>query len=138
MSSFISEHSKQCIPCYAKFSVKLQSTNSFNRNFRFSQTNNYFYVILLRVVLGFQIHGYTGEFTIRVSCVSEDEPYVPHPHYLTGNYYCLSGVYTKQFSNTDTVSFPQLKILCARKRSIEKRLRFRKTLGVDPFQSEYH
>ena len=79
--------------------------------------------------------GYTGKAVVVVSCVTQEQPYRPHPHNLVGKEGCKKGVCTIHMNDDMTASFPNLGIQCVKKKDIDESLTLRQQIRVDPFQS---
>lgn len=87
-----------------------------------------------------QIENYKGPAFIVVSCVSKDPPFYPHPHNLVGKSKEVSNgiCYFKTETEDMVVSFINLGIQCVTRKGVKNSLALRKTLRVDPFNSEYN
>ena len=83
-----------------------------------------------------QVHGYSGRFVAVVSCVTEKEPYKPHPNVLIGPN-CKKGVCSVRVYKSNSCEFHYLIIHKVRKRDFESRLKKRKAINVDPYQSKF-
>ncbi|OXU23793.1 hypothetical protein TSAR_016729 [Trichomalopsis sarcophagae] len=86
-----------------------------------------------------QIMNYMGSFAVVVSCVTKDEPYMPHPYNLVGKSRGIShGICHFKIPPGQTiVSFNNIGIQRVRKRDMAKSLEERKRLRVDPFKTGY-
>lgn len=85
-----------------------------------------------------QIVGYKGRAVVVVSCVTEEQPYRPHPHNLVGKEGCKKGVCTVEVATENmTVTFANLGIQCVKKKDIDLALKIREEMRVDPFRSAY-
>ena len=74
-----------------------------------------------------------------VSCVSEHAPYKPHPNNLIGPD-CKKGVCTfrgRTRRKSIARAVPSLIIHKARDRDFDSRLKLRKEINVDPYQSKF-
>lgn len=71
-----------------------------------------------------------------VSCVTKDQPYMPHPHNIVGENSHEGGVHRAEAPDTMIVQFTKLTIQFVEKENIVESLRMRKNARVDPFQSK--
>ena len=83
-----------------------------------------------------QVVGYQGKAVVVVSCVTNEQPYRPHPHNLVGKEGCKKGVCTIHMNDDMTAAFPNLGIQCVKKKDIDDSLSLRQQIRVDPFQSK--
>ena len=69
-----------------------------------------------------------------VTCVEENAPYRTHPHRLYGKK-CKDGVciVTIKPEDSNSYEFKGLKIQCTKKGDVEKELKLRQKLKIDPF-----
>ena len=84
-----------------------------------------------------QVVGYQGKAVVVVSCVTNEQPYRPHPHNLVGKEGCKKGVCTIHMNDDMSASFPNLGIQCVKKKDIDDSLSLRQQIRVDPFQSKF-
>ncbi|XP_042302822.1 LOW QUALITY PROTEIN: proto-oncogene c-Rel [Sceloporus undulatus] len=80
-----------------------------------------------------QILNYVGKVKIRVTLVTKDEPYRPHPHRLVGKD-CENGYYEAEFGPERRVLiFQNLGIQCVTKRKVKESIITRITKKINPF-----
>ncbi|XP_056147672.1 proto-oncogene c-Rel isoform X2 [Lampris incognitus] len=80
-----------------------------------------------------QILNYVGKGRVRVSLVTKNEPYRPHPHDLVGKD-CKDGYYEAEFGPARRViAFQNLGIQCVRRREVKDAILQRITRGINPF-----
>ncbi|XP_015218337.1 proto-oncogene c-Rel isoform X3 [Lepisosteus oculatus] len=81
-----------------------------------------------------QILNYCGKGKVRVSLVTKNEPYRPHPHDLVGKD-CKDGYYEAEFGpERRVIAFQNLGIQCVRRREVKEAIMLRMTRGINPFQ----
>ncbi|XP_029963151.1 proto-oncogene c-Rel-like isoform X1 [Salarias fasciatus] len=80
-----------------------------------------------------QILNYCGKGKVRVSLVTVNEPYRPHPHDLVGKD-CKDGFYESEFGpDRKVIAFQNLGIQCVRRREVKDAIVKRITRGINPF-----
>ncbi|XP_032804357.2 uncharacterized protein LOC116939710 [Petromyzon marinus] len=81
-----------------------------------------------------QVQNYSERVLLRVSLVSKEEPYRPHPHALVGTD-CNDGIFQATLEPPDLrVQFQNLGIQCAKRKDIMSAIRMRVTKQkIDPF-----
>ncbi|XP_041740885.1 proto-oncogene c-Rel [Coregonus clupeaformis] len=80
-----------------------------------------------------QIMNYCGKGKVRVSLVTKNEPYRPHPHDLVGKD-CKEGFYEVEFGpERKVIAFQNLGIQCVRRREVKDSIVQRMTKGINPF-----
>ncbi|XP_033030397.1 transcription factor p65 isoform X1 [Lacerta agilis] len=80
-----------------------------------------------------KIHNYTGPGKVRISLVTKELPYRPHPHDLVGKD-CREGYYEAELSPERSIhSFQNLGIQCVRKRDLDKAVAKRIETNNNPF-----
>ncbi|XP_054842059.1 proto-oncogene c-Rel [Eublepharis macularius] len=80
-----------------------------------------------------QIFNYFGKLKVRVTLVTKNEPYRPHPHRLVGKD-CEHGYYEAEFGPERRVlSFQNLGIQCVKKRELKESITSRITNNINPF-----
>ncbi|XP_028676632.1 proto-oncogene c-Rel isoform X2 [Erpetoichthys calabaricus] len=80
-----------------------------------------------------QIQNYFGKGKVRVSLVTKNEPYRPHPHDLVGKD-CKDGYYEAEFGPDRTIiSFQNLGIQCVRRREVKDAIESRIKKCINPF-----
>ncbi|XP_071250635.1 proto-oncogene c-Rel [Salvelinus alpinus] len=80
-----------------------------------------------------QILNYCGKGKVRVSLVTKNEPFRPHPHDLVGKD-CKEGFYEAEFGPERKVfAFQNLGIQCVRRREVKESIVQRMTRGINPF-----
>ncbi|XP_034950793.1 putative transcription factor p65 homolog isoform X2 [Chelonus insularis] len=85
-----------------------------------------------------RIVGYEGRAVIVISCVTKDEPYMPHPHSIVSKEMCSQGVCTvERYTDQEPIVFPTLGIQCVKKKDIAEALQQRKKARVDPFKTGF-
>ncbi|XP_029607987.1 proto-oncogene c-Rel-like [Salmo trutta] len=83
-----------------------------------------------------QILNYCGKGKVRVSLVTKNEPFRPHPHDLVGKD-CKEGFYEAEFGPERKVfAFQNLGIQCVRRREVKDSIMQRMTRGINPFNGE--
>lgn len=81
-----------------------------------------------------KINSYTGPGTVRISLVTKDPPYRPHPHELVGKD-CRDGFYEAELCPDRCIhSFQNLGIQCVKKRDLEQAISQRIQTNNNPFQ----
>ncbi|XP_076830686.1 proto-oncogene c-Rel [Brachyhypopomus gauderio] len=80
-----------------------------------------------------QILNASGKGKVRVSLVTKNEPYRPHPHDLVGKD-CKDGYYEAEFGpERRVVAFQNLGIQCVRRREVRDAIMQRVNRGLNPF-----
>nr|XP_020633015.1 transcription factor p65 [Pogona vitticeps] len=80
-----------------------------------------------------KIHNYVGPGKVRISLVTKESPYRPHPHDLVGKD-CREGYYEAELSPERSIhSFQNLGIQCVRKRDLDKAVARRLETANNPF-----
>ncbi|XP_077189195.1 proto-oncogene c-Rel isoform X2 [Paroedura picta] len=80
-----------------------------------------------------QIFNYFGKIKVRVTLVTKNEPYRPHPHRLVGKD-CENGYYEAEFGpDRRVLSFQNLGIQCVKKRELKESIILRITNNINPF-----
>ncbi|XP_063001830.1 transcription factor p65 [Elgaria multicarinata webbii] len=80
-----------------------------------------------------KIHNYMGPGKVRISLVTKEVPYRPHPHDLVGKD-CKEGFYEAELSPERSIhSFQNLGIQCVRKRDLDKAVAKRIETSNNPF-----
>ncbi|XP_061084155.1 proto-oncogene c-Rel-like [Conger conger] len=80
-----------------------------------------------------QILNYTGKGKVRVSLVTKNEPYRPHPHDLVGKD-CKDGYYEAEFGpERRVIAFQNLGIQCVRRREVKDAIMQRIARHINPF-----
>ncbi|XP_060614181.2 transcription factor p65 [Anolis sagrei] len=82
-----------------------------------------------------KIHNYVGPGKVRISLVTKETPYRPHPHDLVGKD-CKEGYYEAELSPERSIhSFQNLGIQCVRKRDLDKAVAKRIETNNNPFNA---
>ncbi|XP_073691116.1 proto-oncogene c-Rel [Garra rufa] len=80
-----------------------------------------------------QILNVTGKGKVRVTLVTKNEPYKPHPHDLVGKD-CKDGYYEAEFGpERRVIAFQNLGIQCVRRREVRDAIMQRITRRINPF-----
>ncbi|XP_035255646.1 proto-oncogene c-Rel [Anguilla anguilla] len=80
-----------------------------------------------------QILNFTGKGKVRVSLVTKNEPYRPHPHDLVGKD-CKDGYYEAEFGpERRVIAFQNLGIQCVRRREVKEAIMQRIARHINPF-----
>ncbi|XP_028580982.2 proto-oncogene c-Rel isoform X1 [Podarcis muralis] len=80
-----------------------------------------------------QVFNYFGKIKIRITLVTKNEPYRPHPHRLVGKD-CENGFYEAEFGPERRVLiFQNLGIQCVKKRELKESIVSRITKQINPF-----
>uniref|UniRef100_A0A1A9W5W7 RHD domain-containing protein n=1 Tax=Glossina brevipalpis TaxID=37001 RepID=A0A1A9W5W7_9MUSC len=84
-----------------------------------------------------EIVGYRGDAVVVISCVTKDQPHLPHPHKLIG-IGCQEGIYNRRV-NTENMPMEinNLGIQCVKKKDIESSLNEREKMRIDPFRTGF-
>ncbi|XP_072265624.1 proto-oncogene c-Rel [Pyxicephalus adspersus] len=76
---------------------------------------------------------YTVKGKVRVTLVTKNEPYRPHPHDLVGKD-CRDGYYETEFgADRRVLCFQNLGIQCVRRREVREAIHARKLRNINPF-----
>ncbi|XP_017107130.2 embryonic polarity protein dorsal isoform X1 [Drosophila bipectinata] len=88
-----------------------------------------------------EVCNYDGPVTIVVSCVTSDEPYRAHPHWLVSKEEadaCKSGIYSKRLPPEERrLVLQKVGIQCAKKLDMRESLVKRERMNVDPFGAKF-
>ncbi|KAJ8365858.1 hypothetical protein SKAU_G00146890 [Synaphobranchus kaupii] len=80
-----------------------------------------------------QISNFYGRGKVRVSLVTKNEPYKPHPHELVGKD-CKDGYYEAEFGpERSIIIFQNLGIQCVKRREVKDAIMQRVTRCINPF-----
>ncbi|XP_036402637.1 proto-oncogene c-Rel [Megalops cyprinoides] len=80
-----------------------------------------------------QILNFFGKGKVRVSLVTKNEPYRPHPHDLVGKD-CKDGYYEAEFGpERRVIAFQNLGIQCVRRREVKEAIIHRMNRHINPF-----
>ncbi|XP_036408218.1 proto-oncogene c-Rel-like [Megalops cyprinoides] len=80
-----------------------------------------------------QISNFCGKGKVRVSLVTKNEPYRPHPHELVGKD-CKDGYYEAEFGpERSIIIFQNLGIQCVKRREVKDAILQRVTRSINPF-----
>ncbi|XP_043929710.1 putative transcription factor p65 homolog isoform X2 [Protopterus annectens] len=80
-----------------------------------------------------KIHRYVGAAKVRISLVTKDTPYAPHPHELVGKD-CKDGYYEADLPSERNIhSFQNLGIQCVKKKDLEEAVTHRYRTNNNPF-----
>nr|XP_020633036.1 proto-oncogene c-Rel [Pogona vitticeps] len=80
-----------------------------------------------------QILNYVGKVKIRITLVTKNEPYRPHPHRLVGKD-CENGYYEAEFGpDRRILCFQNLGIQCVKKRELKESIISRISKKINPF-----
>ncbi|KAJ7341301.1 hypothetical protein JRQ81_005238 [Phrynocephalus forsythii] len=80
-----------------------------------------------------QILNYVGKVKIRITLVTKNEPYRPHPHRLVGKD-CENGYYEAEFGpDRRILCFQNLGIQCVKKRELKESIVSRISKKINPF-----
>ncbi|NP_001096177.1 proto-oncogene c-Rel [Xenopus tropicalis] len=80
-----------------------------------------------------KIMNYTGKGILRITLVTKNEPYKPHPHDLVGKD-CRDGYYELEFGSDRTVlCFQNLGIQCVRRKEVREAIHTRIMRKMNPF-----
>ncbi|KAH8278042.1 hypothetical protein KR026_004214, partial [Drosophila bipectinata] len=88
-----------------------------------------------------EVCNYDGPVIIVVSCVTSDEPYRQHPHWLVSKEEadaCKSGIYSKRLPPEERrLVLQKVGIQCAKKLEMRESLVERERKNVDPFEAKF-
>ena len=80
-----------------------------------------------------QIMNYYGKGKIRITLVTKNDPYKPHPHDLVGKD-CRDGYYEAEFGpERRPLFFQNLGIRCVKKKEVKEAIILRISAGINPF-----
>lgn len=88
-----------------------------------------------------EVCNYDGPVVVVVSCVTSDEPYRQHPHWLVSKEEadaCRSGTYSKRLPPEERrLVLQKVGIQCAKKLEMRDSLLERERINVDPFGGRF-
>ncbi|KAM9425952.1 transcription factor p65 [Pholidichthys leucotaenia] len=79
-----------------------------------------------------KVHNYIGPLRVRISLVTKNTPYKPHPHELVGKD-CQHGYYEADLQERRIHSFPNLGIQCVKKKDVNEAITWRLHTNNNPF-----
>ncbi|XP_076849200.1 transcription factor p65 [Brachyhypopomus gauderio] len=79
-----------------------------------------------------KVHNYSGPLRVRISLVTKNQPYKPHPHELVGKD-CKHGYYEADLPERRVHSFPNLGIQCVKKKDVTEAVSYRLQTQNNPF-----
>ncbi|KAM5227874.1 proto-oncogene c-Rel [Ctenodactylus gundi] len=80
-----------------------------------------------------QIMNYYGKGKVRITLVTKNDPYKPHPHDLVGKD-CRDGYYEAEFGQERRpLFFQNLGIRCVKKKEVKEAITSRISTGINPF-----
>ncbi|XP_066574906.1 putative transcription factor p65 homolog isoform X2 [Amia ocellicauda] len=79
-----------------------------------------------------KIHNYSGPVRVRISLVTRNVPYKPHPHELVGKD-CKHGYYEADLQDRRVHSFQNLGIQCVKKKDVAEAVAYRLQTQNNPF-----
>ncbi|OBS70420.1 hypothetical protein A6R68_01036, partial [Neotoma lepida] len=80
-----------------------------------------------------QIMNYYGKGKVRITLVTKNDPYKPHPHDLVGKD-CRDGYYEAEFGpERRPLFFQNLGIRCVKKKEVKEAIILRISAGINPF-----
>uniref|UniRef100_A0A3B3Q5C5 V-rel avian reticuloendotheliosis viral oncogene homolog A n=1 Tax=Paramormyrops kingsleyae TaxID=1676925 RepID=A0A3B3Q5C5_9TELE len=82
-----------------------------------------------------KIHNYNGPIRVRISLVTKNVPYKPHPHELVGKD-CKHGYYEADLQERRVHSFQNLGIQCVKKKDVAEAISYRLITFNNPFIKE--
>ncbi|KAM8882147.1 transcription factor p65 [Synchiropus picturatus] len=80
-----------------------------------------------------KVHNYSGPLRVRISLVSKNAPYKPHPHELVGKD-CKHGYYEADLQERRIHSFQNLGIQCVKKKDVVDAITCRLHTNNNPFK----
>ncbi|XP_073867804.1 proto-oncogene c-Rel isoform X5 [Macaca fascicularis] len=84
-----------------------------------------------------QIMNYYGKGKVRITLVTKNDPYKPHPHDLVGKD-CRDGYYEAEFGQERRpLFFQNLGIRCVKKKEVKEAIISRIKAGINPFNAQY-
>uniref|UniRef100_A0A4W4GGJ7 RHD domain-containing protein n=2 Tax=Electrophorus electricus TaxID=8005 RepID=A0A4W4GGJ7_ELEEL len=79
-----------------------------------------------------KVHNYSGPIRVRISLVTKNQPYKPHPHELVGKD-CKHGYYEADLPERRVHSFQNLGIQCVKKKDVTEAVSCRLQTQNNPF-----
>ncbi|KAI4900876.1 hypothetical protein NFI96_019640, partial [Prochilodus magdalenae] len=79
-----------------------------------------------------KVHNYSGPLRVRISLVTKNQPYKPHPHELVGKD-CKHGYYEADLPERRVHSFQNLGIQCVKKKDVAEAVSCRLQTQNNPF-----
>ncbi|XP_061565499.1 LOW QUALITY PROTEIN: transcription factor p65 [Cololabis saira] len=79
-----------------------------------------------------KVHNYSGPMRVRISLVTKNPPYKPHPHELVGKD-CKHGYYEADLQERRIHSFQNLGIQCVKKKDVNEAITCRLQTNNNPF-----
>ncbi|XP_026174926.1 transcription factor p65 [Mastacembelus armatus] len=79
-----------------------------------------------------KVHNYNGPLRVRISLVTKNAPYKPHPHELVGKD-CKHGYYEADLQERRIHSFQNLGIQCVKKKDVNEAITCRLQTNNNPF-----
>uniref|UniRef100_A0AAX7TIR4 RHD domain-containing protein n=1 Tax=Astatotilapia calliptera TaxID=8154 RepID=A0AAX7TIR4_ASTCA len=79
-----------------------------------------------------KVHNYSGPLRVRISLVTKNSPYKPHPHELVGKD-CKHGYYEADLQERRIHSFQNLGIQCVKKKDVNEAITCRLQTNNNPF-----
>nr|XP_020471975.1 transcription factor p65 [Monopterus albus] len=79
-----------------------------------------------------KVHNYNGPLRVRISLVTKNPPYKPHPHELVGKD-CKHGYYEADLQERRIHSFQNLGIQCVKKKDVNEAITCRLQTNNNPF-----
>ncbi|XP_036439084.1 transcription factor p65 [Colossoma macropomum] len=79
-----------------------------------------------------KVHNYSGPLRVRISLVTKNQPYKPHPHELVGKD-CKHGYYEADLPERRVHSFQNLGIQCVKKKDVAEAISCRMQTQNNPF-----
>lgn len=79
-----------------------------------------------------KVHNYSGPLRVRISLVTKNPPYKPHPHELVGKD-CKHGYYEADLQERRIHSFQNLGIQCVKKKDVNEAITCRLQTNNNPF-----
>ncbi|XP_061665160.1 transcription factor p65 isoform X2 [Syngnathoides biaculeatus] len=79
-----------------------------------------------------KVHNYSGPLRVRISLVTKNTPYKPHPHELVGKD-CKHGYYEADLQERRVHSFQNLGIQCVKKKDVNEAITCRLQTDNNPF-----
>ncbi|XP_015227150.1 PREDICTED: transcription factor p65 isoform X1 [Cyprinodon variegatus] len=80
-----------------------------------------------------KVHNYSGPLRVRISLVTKNPPYKPHPHELVGKD-CKHGYYEADLQERRIHSFQNLGIQCVKKKDVNEAITCRLQTNNNPFK----
>uniref|UniRef100_A0AAY4A3D6 RHD domain-containing protein n=1 Tax=Denticeps clupeoides TaxID=299321 RepID=A0AAY4A3D6_9TELE len=81
-----------------------------------------------------KVHNYNGPLRVRISLVTKNKPYKPHPHELVGKD-CKFGYYEADLQERRVHSFQNLGIQCVKKKDVNEAITCRLQTQNNPFNT---